>query len=99
HRDELSGEAQVRRKTGDVVAGAVDELLEHHPVVALFDRLVVGVTELGGAVRKLERIRVQASLEDVLELHPDLRRVREAIHADPGANLLRLRAIPRMPAE
>src|SRR5438067_5506892 len=99
HRHELCRQTKDGRKTGDIVSGTVHELLEHHPVVALFDRLVVGIPELSRAVWKLERVCVQPAVEQVLELDAYLRCVREPIQADPRTNLLRLRLVPGVPAE
>ena len=40
-----------RSQAGNVESAAVDELLEHQRVLRLLDRLVVGVAELGRAIR------------------------------------------------
>src|SRR5438445_10654833 len=55
HGHELRRQTEDGRKTGDIESGAVHQLLEHHPVMAFFDRLVVGIPELSRAVRELER--------------------------------------------
>ena len=63
-----SAEALPPGETGDVEAGAVDELLEHQRVLRLLDDLVVGVAKLGRAVRQPQRELEQPALEHALEL-------------------------------
>src|SRR4029434_8743763 len=50
-------------QTRDVEAGAIHELLEHERVLRFLDDLVVGVAELGRAVRQLERELEQSGLQ------------------------------------
>src|SRR5262249_61656957 len=73
-------------QAGDVEAGPVDELLEHQRVLRLLDDLVVGVAELGGAVRQTEGELEQASLERALELQTDLHERGHHVEADAGAH-------------
>ena len=75
---------------------AVDHLLEHHRVVALFDRLVRAVTRLGRIVGQREDVLHHAADQNVLELETDLRDIGLAPHADFDLPGLGLRLVPRV---
>ena len=87
-------EAHVPAQAGQVDPAAVDELLEHHPVVRLLDDLVVGVAEGRVAVVETEGVLEQPALEDVLELEADLHGADVAVQADARAHAGGLGLVP-----
>src|SRR5262249_2509507 len=71
----------------------------HQRVLRLFDDLVVGVAELGRAVREAEGELEQPLLEHALELEADLHEGGHHVESDAGANSRHLAAVPRGTAE
>src|SRR5262249_32964902 len=83
----------------DVVAAAIDELLEHQRVLRLLDDLVIGVRDLGGAVGQAQGELEQAPLQHSLELEPDLHEGGHHVEADRGADARGPTLVPLGPAE